>query len=102
MLLQVFSAILSGLFFASSTIGKIINMESIAAVSQPQAQDIILDVRHPANQIICLPFFQINKQLDKLDREQSYLLYCEKGIMSRLHADAMQKNGFEKVAVFVL
>jgi thiamine biosynthesis protein ThiI len=113
MLLQVFSAILSGLFFASSTIGKIINMESIAAVSQPQAQDIILDVRHPdeaeqrpliwpANQIICLPFFQIKKQLDKLDREQSYLLYCEKGIMSRLHADAMQKNGFEKVAVFVL
>jgi len=35
-----------------------------------------------------------------LDKQQSYLLYCEKGIMSRLHADAMQKNGFEKIAVF--
>lgn len=88
-------------------------MACIETVSQPQAQDIILDVRHPdeteqrpliwpANQIICLPFFQIAKQLVELDKQQSYLLYCEKGIMSRLHADAMQKSGFEKVAVFAL
>ena len=88
-------------------------MASIEAVSQPQAQDIILDVRHPdeterrpliwsANQIICLPFFQIAKQLGELDKQQSYLLYCEKGIMSRLHADAMQKSGFEKIGVFIL
>ena len=88
-------------------------MASIEAVSQPQAQDIIFDVRHPdeielrplvwpANQIICLPFFQIAKQLGELDKQQSYLLYCEKGIMSRLHADAMQKSGFEKIGIFIL
>ena len=88
-------------------------MASIEAVSQPQAKDIILDVRHPdeielrplvwpANQIICLPFFQIAKQLGELDKQQSYLLYCEKGIMSRLHADAMQKSGFEKIGIFIL
>jgi|TARA_B110000503_G_C6793170_1_gene268072 thiamine biosynthesis protein ThiI len=87
-------------------------MASIETISQPQAQDIILDIRHPdeteqrpliwpTNQIVCLPFFLIKKQLDELDRQQSYLLYCEKGIMSRLHADAMQKNGFAKIAVFV-
>ena len=88
-------------------------MASIETISKPQAQDIILDVRHPdeteqrpliwpANQIICLPFFQIAKQLSKLDKQQSYLLYCEKGIMSRLHADDMKKKGFEKVAIFAL
>jgi len=87
-------------------------MASIAKISQPQAHDIILDVRHPdeteqnplvwpGNKIICLPFFQIVKQIDELDRQQSYLLYCEKGVMSRLHADAMQKSGFEKIAVFI-
>jgi thiamine biosynthesis protein ThiI len=86
-------------------------MATIETVSQPQTQDIILDIRHPdeteqrpliwpANKIICLPFFQIKKQLDELDRQQSYLLYCEKGIMSRLHADAMQQSGFAKIAVF--
>ena len=88
-------------------------MAIIETISQPQAQDVILDVRHPdetelrpliwpTNKIICLPFFQIAKQLAELDKHQSYLLYCEKGIMSRLHADAMQKSGFEKVAIFVL
>jgi len=86
-------------------------MASIKTVSQPSAHDIILDIRHPdeieqrplawpSSRVICLPFFQITKQLEGLDRQQSYLLYCEKGIMSRLHADAMQKNGFEKIAVF--
>ena len=87
-------------------------MASIETISQPQAQDIILDIRHPDEteqcplvwpgiKIICLPFFQIVKQLDELDRQQSYLLYCEKGIMSRLHADAMQKSGFGKIGVFI-
>jgi len=87
-------------------------MASIETISQPQAQDIILDIRHPdeteqrplvwtGNKIICLPFFQIVKHFDELDRQQSYLLYCEKGIMSRLHADSMQKNGFAKIAVFI-
>jgi thiamine biosynthesis protein ThiI len=87
-------------------------MASIETISQPQAQDIILDIRHPdeteqrplvwpGNKILCLPFFQIVKQLDELDRQQSYLLYCEKGIMSRLHADAMQKSGFGKIGVFI-
>jgi len=86
-------------------------MAIIETISRPQAQDIILDVRHPdeterrpliwpTNKIIRMPFFQIKKQLDELDRHQSYLLYCEKGIMSRLHADALRKNGFEKIAVF--
>jgi len=112
MLLQVFSAILSGLSCTYNNSGTHL-MASIEAVSQPQAQDIILDVRHPdeielrplvwsANQIICLPFFQIAKQLGELDKQQSYLLYCEKGIMSRLHADAMEKNGFEKIGIFIL
>jgi thiamine biosynthesis protein ThiI len=86
-------------------------MATIYTVAVPQAEDIIIDVRHPdeaeqrpliwpANKIISLPFFSLAKQLGDLDRQQSYLLYCDKGIMSRLHADSLQKNGFEKVAVF--
>jgi thiamine biosynthesis protein ThiI len=105
------SAILSSLFNMDTHSGIQI-MAIIETISQPQAQDVILDVRHPdetelrpliwpTNKIICLPFFQIKKQLDELDRQQSYLLYCEKGIMSRLHADAMQKSGFEKIGIFL-
>ena len=87
-------------------------MASIDNVSLPNADDIIIDVRHPdeteqrpltctANTILSLPYFNIKQRLGELDKQQSYLLYCEKGIMSRIHADAMQKRGFKKIAVFV-
>jgi thiamine biosynthesis protein ThiI len=111
MLSRDLSAILSSLFNMDTHSGIQI-MAIIETISQPQAQDVILDVRHPdetelrpliwpTNKIICLPFFQIKKHLDELDRQQSYLLYCEKGIMSRLHADAMRKSGFKKIGIFL-
>jgi len=86
-------------------------MASIDNVSLPNTDDIIIDVRHPdeaeqhpltctANKILSLPFFNITQRLGELDKQQSYLLYCEKGIMSRIHADTMVKNGFKKIGVF--
>ena len=86
-------------------------MPTIENVTNPKPDDIIIDVRHPddaerrplsirGNQIIPLPFFNLRKSTDQLDKQQSYLLYCDKGIMSRLHADTLSKQGFIKVGVF--
>ena len=86
-------------------------MATIDTVSTPRPGDIIIDIRHPdevelqrlalsSNTIICLPFFNLAQQLDTLDRQQPYLLYCKKGIMSRLHADTLQKNGFQQVGIY--
>jgi len=86
-------------------------MQPIENVTSPKPGDIIIDVRHPddaeqrplalnTNQIISLPFFNLGKYADQLDRQQSYLLFCDKGIMSRLHADALSKLGFTRVGVF--
>jgi thiamine biosynthesis protein ThiI len=86
-------------------------MSTIENVTNPKPDDIIIDVRHPddaeqkplsitGNQIISLPFFNLIKSTDQLDKQQSYLLYCDKGIMSRLHADALSKQGFIKIGVF--
>ena len=86
-------------------------MQPIENVTIPKPDDIIIDVRHPddaelrpltitTNQIISLPFFNLGKCTDQLDRQQPYLLYCDKGIMSRLHADALSKQGFTRVGVF--
>tara|TARA_B110000902_G_scaffold232859_1_gene276186 strand:+ start:337 stop:585 length:249 start_codon:yes stop_codon:yes gene_type:complete len=77
----------------------------------PNAGDIIIDIRHPAeadtqplaggdNKIIVLPFFNLEQQLDQLDTNTCYLLYCEKGIMSRLQALLMQEKGFHLVGIF--
>lgn len=86
-------------------------MQPIENVTTPKPGDIIIDVRHPddaeqkplgitGNQVIPLPFFNLGKSVDQLDRQQTYLLYCDKGIMSRLHADALSKQGFTKIGVF--
>ena len=64
-------------------------MATIDTVSTPRPGDIIIDIRHPdevelqrlvlsSNTIICLPFFNLAQQLDTLDRQQPYLLYCKK------------------------
>jgi len=79
--------------------------------SQINSADIVIDVRHPADaeqkplsipntQIISIPFFKLEQQLDNLDKTCSYLLYCDKGIMSRMQAQLMHDKGFELVAVF--
>tara|TARA_B110000879_G_scaffold96074_1_gene131159 strand:- start:5351 stop:5635 length:285 start_codon:yes stop_codon:yes gene_type:complete len=86
-------------------------MQTIHNVTSPKSEDIIIDVRHPddaerrpliitTNQVIPLPFFNLGKCADQLDKQQSYLLYCDKGIMSRLHADALSKQGFISIGVF--
>ncbi|MCT2529549.1 hypothetical protein N2382_01645 [SAR92 clade bacterium H921] len=79
--------------------------------TQPRVGDIIIDIRHPAeveakpletgaNRCIELPFYSLEQQLDQLDPDICYLLYCDKGIMSRLQAALMREKGFSKVGMF--
>lgn len=77
--------------------------------------DIIIDIRHPTEsearplqlneaaietEIMAIPFYQLRTAFDQLDRKQRFLLYCEKGMMSRLHAAHLQDEGFANIAVF--
>ena len=68
-------------------------------------------MRHPAEveqkplniphiEPINIPFFNLGQQLDSLDKASSYLLYCDKGIMSRLQAQVMRDQGFKQIAIF--
>ena len=79
--------------------------------SEPAAMDIIIDIRHPAdidanplsagdNEVIAVAFFNLEQSLSQLHPEQSYLLYCDKGLMSRIQAQLMREKGFIKVGVF--
>jgi thiamine biosynthesis protein ThiI len=82
----------------------------IATVNEPAPGDIIIDVRHPqeaadsplilsSNEVISIPFFNLDAQLTKLDNVQSYLVYCDKGIMSRLQANIMRDHGFKNIRI---
>ena len=37
-------------------------------------------------EVQAMPFYAINSKFKHLDANRQYLLYCDKGVMSRLHA----------------
>jgi len=80
-------------------------------ISIPKPHDIIIDIRHPAevaemplnchpnNEVKCIPFFSLTEKSLNLDPQASYLIYCEKGVMSRLHAAILRDGGFDNVGI---
>lgn len=83
----------------------------IEEVSQALAGQVILDIRHPDAQedqplqvpgveIQTLPFYALNSRFKALDDTRQYLLYCDKGVMSRLHAHHLLSEGHANVRVY--
>lgn len=87
----------------------------VAIAHTLSVDDIIIDIRHPAEaearplklnettkavEIMAIPFYQLRTAFDQLDRQQRFLLYCEKGMMSRLHAAHLRDEGFANIAVY--
>ena len=75
---------------------------------------IVIDIRHPNEQevnplalncksaIINIPFYSLSSKFERLAKNQNYLLYCDKGMMSRLHAANLIEQGFSNVSVLDL
>lgn len=49
---------------------------------------------------ICVPFYKLGTEFGKLDATKTYLLYCKKGVMSRLQAVYLKDKGFDNIKVF--
>jgi thiamine biosynthesis protein ThiI len=47
-----------------------------------------------------MPFYAINSKFKELDPNRQYLLYCDKGVMSRLHAHHLVNEGHTNVRVY--
>src|SRR5690606_25163007 len=69
----------------------------VEVVSEALPGQIVLDIRHPdavddeplqlpGIEVQTLPFYAVNNRFKELDDNRQYLLYCDKGVMSRLHA----------------
>ncbi|RDH46241.1 tRNA uracil 4-sulfurtransferase ThiI [Zooshikella ganghwensis] len=73
-------------------------------------QAIVIDIRHPDeeenkpleldNEVKTVPFYQLSRVFAELDRNQHYYLYCEKGVMSQLHALHLLDEGYKNVKVY--
>lgn len=82
----------------------------VVTVEVPEANDVILDIRHP-NEIELkplpikghalreIPFYTLSTGFADLEPGQRYLLYCDKGVMSKLHAAHLMDQGHQNVAV---
>lgn len=82
---------------------------SVVSVLPEGAQ--IIDIRHPDEEalrplsmpgdcVIKIPFYTLNKALAQLDASKQYYLYCEKGIMSQLHASHLADDGMSNIGVY--
>ena len=73
---------------------------------------VVVDIRHESEKdvrplaisgevtLIHVPFYQLSSEFEKLEQDRQYLLYCDKGVMSKLHAAHLMDQGFENVGVY--
>lgn len=73
--------------------------------------DIVIDIRHPAERddlppgvdagsCLLIPFYELHRRASELDHQQRYWLYCDRGVMSRLHAGHLQEQGLADAGVY--
>lgn len=98
-------------FIDHIVLGSEIPEKTLRIVSAPEAGEIILDIRHPdeeeqkplaldSNTVEHIPFYKLNSAFPELPEKNHYLLYCAKGLMSRLHASYLQEQGYANVGVY--
>lgn len=89
----------------------IVTPEAVELVRTPAVDDIIIDLRHPTegeaaplhltnNTVVRIPFYELNQQIHDLPTGQQYLLYCDRGTMSQLHAGHLRAEGHTNIKVY--
>ncbi|WP_416261765.1 tRNA uracil 4-sulfurtransferase ThiI [Gibbsiella quercinecans] len=93
---------------ASEVQEQVTEVETVAAFD---ASDVVLDIRAIDEQdekplqlaqveVKSLPFYKLGSQFGDLDQSKTYLLYCERGVMSRLQALYLLEQGYTNVKVY--
>lgn len=83
---------------------------SVTVLQELPLNAIVIDIRHPDEveqqplvldkELLQIPFYQLNKQFENLDQTRDYYLYCQKGVMSQLHAANLKDAGHRNVGVY--
>jgi thiamine biosynthesis protein ThiI len=87
------------------------SVAEVEVVSVPSVSDVVIDIRHPDeaekkplmltnNVIEKIAFFDLMSRVDSLSADKNYLLYCEHGSMSQLHASHLKTIGYENIKVY--
>lgn len=101
---------------------RIMDIRDIAKESLEQAPEfeqvedvdqngVVLDIRSPEEEdekpleidgveVVHIPFFKLATKFGDLDQDKTYLLYCDRGVMSRLQALYLQEQAYNNVKVY--
>ena len=85
--------------------------DDIEMLSIPEPDHIVIDLRHDderegaplllhSNELLSIPFYKINSLFNSLDHDKEYLLYCDRGVMSQLHAVHLRAEGYNNVKIY--
>jgi len=85
-----------------------VNAAAPVEIVKEPGDAIIIDIRRAAEiqqspleqEYIHIPFNELNRTFKQLDQSKNYVLFCQKGVMSQLHAQYLRDAGFENVKVF--
>ncbi|KZX83214.1 tRNA 4-thiouridine(8) synthase ThiI [Oleiphilus sp. HI0009] len=88
------------------------NVVDVDVTTLPKVGDVVIDIRGPEeankspltltnNEVLHIPFYELMSETERLDKAKRYLLFCEKGTMSQLHASHLKGMDFD-TAVFKL
>lgn len=87
------------------------NLEEWLEISYlPEKDEIVIDIRDPEkiekdklvikwNKILEIPFYEINHKFTSLDHSKTYLFYCERGVLSKLHTLYLKEKWFQNIKV---
>lgn len=102
----------SWFYHALSNVNKVSMTDIISQLNeQPEVElvtqvneQIVIDIRATQTPLeiadLHIPFHQLNQRFQSLDQKNEYLLYCDKGVMSQLHAAYLHEAGFTNVKVY--
>lgn len=82
----------------------------VEVLSVPLAGSTVVDIRHPDEEelaplrvnspVLKIPFYELHRRAGELAADDSYMLYCGQGVMSRLHAAYLVESEGLKVKVY--
>ncbi|MEM9254195.1 MAG: tRNA uracil 4-sulfurtransferase ThiI [Pseudomonadota bacterium] len=82
----------------------------VEVLTVPLAHGTIIDIRHPEDEqlsplkvsvpVAKIPFYELQRRATELSGKQTYMLYCGKGVMSRLHASHLAYDSKLKIKVY--
>lgn len=88
-------------------VDQIVQAQAVELISKPEAGDVIVDIRPeaerlaaPLNGAIEIPFYELAQQSKSWPKDKRYLLFCQKGVMSQLHAQYLRDQGLNQVFVY--